>query len=204
MNTNALDVADASGNKIEMKPLGELKITIQKYYRINGGSVQLRGVEPDVIIPDVYSSYDLGEKEYEHPMPFDEISKQNFNQSAFVIANIDEIKQKAADRFAKNERYLNLNNSITKLKDLRKQSKVPLNYDQYKSYMEKRNEEAKAFEKIGTDAIKGVQASNLKADTEYINMDSSRVGRNEDFLKTICKDFQIAESIKILQDIKRY
>ena len=204
VNTNALDVADASGNKIEMKPLGELKITIQKYYRINGGSVQLKGVEPDVIIPDVYSSYDLGEKEYEHPMPFDEISKQNFNQSAFVIANIDEIKQKAADRFAKNERYLNLNNSITKLKDLRKQSKVPLNYDQYKSYMEKRNEEAKSFEKIGTDAIKGVQASNLKADTEYINMDSSRVGRNEDFLKTICKDFQIAESIKILQDIKRY
>jgi len=39
VNTNALDVADASGNKIEMKPLGELKITIQKYYRINGGSV---------------------------------------------------------------------------------------------------------------------------------------------------------------------
>ncbi len=204
VNTNALDIADASGNKIEVRPLGELKITIQKYYRVNGGSVQLKGVEPDVLIPDVYSSYDLGEKEYEHPMPFDEISKQNYNQSAFIIANMEEIKQKAAARLSKNQRYVTTVENVNRLREIRKQTEIPLNYNAYKSLVEKRNEEAKKFEKLGADAIAGMQASNLKADQDYINLDSSRVGRNEDFLKSICKDFQIAESIKILSDIKRY
>ena len=157
-----------------------------------------------MLIPDVYSSYDLGEKEYEHPMPFDEISKQNYNQSAFIIANMEEIKQKAAARLAKNQRYVTTVENVNRLREIRKQTEIPLNYNAYKSLVEKRNEEAKKFEKLGADAIAGMQASNLKADQDYINLDSSRVGRNEDFLKSICKDFQIAESIKILSDIKRY
>ncbi|MFN8332701.1 MAG: hypothetical protein U0T81_16045 [Saprospiraceae bacterium] len=47
---------------IRFKPLGELKITIQKYYRVSGGSVQLKGVEPDVLLPDAYRYIDNGEK----------------------------------------------------------------------------------------------------------------------------------------------
>src|SRR5690625_7496432 len=42
--------------------LGDVKLTIQKYYRINGGSVQLKGVVPDIILPDTYSYMEMGEK----------------------------------------------------------------------------------------------------------------------------------------------
>jgi len=53
--------------------MGALKITTQKFYRINGGSTQLKGVESDVAVPDRYSYIDIGERDYENPMPWDKI-----------------------------------------------------------------------------------------------------------------------------------
>ena len=53
---------DQLTNNSNMKPLGEMKVTIQKYYRVSGGSVQLKGVEPDILLPDTYSYIVNGEK----------------------------------------------------------------------------------------------------------------------------------------------
>ena len=60
-----------------IKPLGQVKITTQKYYRINGGSVQLKGVTPDIVLPDKFKYVDTGEKEYDHALEWDEIQKLN-------------------------------------------------------------------------------------------------------------------------------
>jgi len=59
--------------------LGALKLTIQKYYRINGGSVQLEGVKSDVVLPDRFSYIDFGEREYENPLPYDMIDEVNYS-----------------------------------------------------------------------------------------------------------------------------
>lgn len=203
VNTNLLDIADANGQKIDIKPLGELKITIQKYYRVSGGSVQLKGVIPDIEIPDVYSSYDIGEKEYEHPMPFDEISKQTYSQNSYVISNLDEVKQKAAQRLQSNDNYKLITANVNRIKNLRKETEINLDLPSYAALVDKRTEDAKQYENIGKDTIQGMHAISLNADESYIKMDSSRIGRTEDFLKTITKDFQISECIRILQDIKR-
>ncbi|MEL7342220.1 MAG: S41 family peptidase, partial [Bacteroidota bacterium] len=60
------------GNQTD--PLGDIKLTIQKFYRINGGATQHRGVVPDIILPDQYSQLEIGEREQEYSMPWDEIS----------------------------------------------------------------------------------------------------------------------------------
>ncbi|MBK6354794.1 MAG: hypothetical protein IPF46_15715 [Saprospiraceae bacterium] len=69
--------------------------------------------------------------------------------------------------------------------------------------MDLRKEESKKYEQIGKNPIQGLKADNLKEDLSYINMDSSRVGRNEDFLKSITKDLYIMESINVLNDIRK-
>ena len=56
-----------------VKPLGAIKLTTQKFYRINGDATQLKGVTPDVVLPDAYTYIDRGEKEQEYSMPWDEI-----------------------------------------------------------------------------------------------------------------------------------
>lgn len=69
--------------------------------------------------------------------------------------------------------------------------------------MDKRKEEAKKFDKIGTGELPDLKSSNIKEDMAYINVDSSRIGRNEDFLKNIRKDLQIYESVRILKDVQK-
>ncbi|MEO1715046.1 MAG: S41 family peptidase, partial [Bacteroidota bacterium] len=58
----------------ELKPFGEIKLTTQKFYRIDGGSTQLKGVTPDIILPDMYSYIETGEKEQEYPMNWTQIA----------------------------------------------------------------------------------------------------------------------------------
>ena len=202
VNQNVIQLA-SGGDPIAVKPLGEVKITIQKYYRVNGGSVQLKGVEPDVLVPNYYTYLDNGEKEYEHPMPYDVIKKENYVQNVFSISNLDEIKAKSKDRIKNNPTYSLIDENAKRLKSLRDQQVFPLNYDRFAGIMKERNELAKKFENLGKDVIPHLKSTNLQSDMDYINMDSSRVGRNEDFLKSISKDQEILESIYVLNDVKK-
>ena len=202
VNQNVIQLA-SGGDPIAVKPLGEVKITIQKYYRVNGGSVQLKGVEPDVLVPNYYTYLDNGEKEYEHPMPYDVIKKENYVQNVFSISNLDEIKAKSKDRIKNNPTYSLIDENAKRLKSLRDQQVFPLNYDRFAGIMKERNALAKKFENLGKDVIPHLKSTNLQSDMDYINMDSSRVGRNEDFLKSISKDQEILESIYVLNDVKK-
>ncbi|MBK7880271.1 MAG: carboxy terminal-processing peptidase [Saprospiraceae bacterium] len=187
----------------EFKPLGEMKITIQKYYRVNGGSVQLKGVEPDILIPDTYTYIENGEKEYENPMPYDVIKSLQPEQEVFRISNMDELKDKSKERVKSNQELSLIDEQARKFKEMRDKTTYPLNFSKFKKEMDQRKEESKKYEQIGKNPIQGLKADNLKEDLSYINMDSSRVGRNEDFLKSISKDLYIMESINVLKDIRK-
>ena len=73
---------------------GAIKLTLQKFYRINGGSTQLKGVTPDIIIPDEYEYLKFREKDNDNALPWDEIEKTNYTkwQPAFDLNDIKEQK----------------------------------------------------------------------------------------------------------------
>ena len=58
--------------------MGAFKFTTQKYYRINGGSTQLEGVKSDVVVPGRFSYIDMGEREQDNPLEWDEIEPANY------------------------------------------------------------------------------------------------------------------------------
>ncbi|HEX5626081.1 MAG TPA: carboxy terminal-processing peptidase [Saprospiraceae bacterium] len=186
-----------------MRPLGEMKVTIQKYYRVNGGSVQLKGVEPDILLPDTYSYIVNGEKEYDHPLPFDVIEKQEYQQNTFVIQNLDELKQKSKDRVKNDPVFSLIDENARRFAKSREETELPLEFNKYKTLLRQRTEEQKKYEKIGTDPIPGLVADNLQVDLAYIKADSSRMARNDDFLKGITKDMYVMESIHILKDLRK-
>jgi carboxyl-terminal processing protease len=187
----------------ELKPLGEMKVTIQKYYRVSGGSVQLKGVEPDIVLPDTYSYIVNGEKEYDHPLPYDVIEKQNYSQNTFQIGNLDDVRKKSQERVKSNPDFALIDENAKRLARNRDATEYPLEFNKYKSLLKQRNDEMKKFEKIGTQAITGLKTENLQDDLAYIQSDSSRIARNEDFLKGISKDVYVYESIHILNDLKK-
>ncbi|RZK27879.1 MAG: tail-specific protease, partial [Hymenobacter sp.] len=61
-----------------LKPFGSLKFTMQKFYRVTGASTQFKGVASDIVLPDVYSYLDQGEKESDYPLKWDEIKPASF------------------------------------------------------------------------------------------------------------------------------
>jgi len=54
-------------------------MTIQKFYRINGGSTQLKGVTPDIVVPTRYAYLDFGERDEKNPMEWDKIDKADYS-----------------------------------------------------------------------------------------------------------------------------
>jgi len=81
-------------NDIDEK-LGAIKVTISKFYRPSGSSTQLRGVESDIVFPDVMDEFEIGEKHYDYALPWEKIKPSTYKTFPHVTP---EIVKKLADR----------------------------------------------------------------------------------------------------------
>src|SRR5699024_10939214 len=107
----------------------------QKFYRINGGSTQLRGVTSDVTVPDRYSYIDIGEREMEGPLPWDQIAAAEYDVWDGYI-DYKETIQNSKERMANSE-LLNLIDQNAKwIKTQQDMDKYPLQYEAYVQQIE--------------------------------------------------------------------
>ena len=186
----------------EFKPLGQVKLTMQKYYRINGGSTQLRGVEPDIIFPDRFSFVDVGEKEYDFPMEWSEISPVEYNQNVLQLPDLSNIRSLSEGRVSENETLSLISDNAQRLKNIRDVSEFPLNLDKYAAMMEAREAEADKYDDLMKNKIDRMAAKNLNADMSVIQADSVKIAKNDEFMEQIGKDVYLEETMKIMKDLK--
>lgn len=184
----------------EIKPLGSVKMTIQKFYRIDGGSTQLRGVVPDIILPDDFHYLNMGEKEHEFPMEWTEIASVPHDQKVLRINKIDHLKSKSAQRVKNNPTFQEVLANAKRLKEQRENSVYPLNLSQYKARQEEIKARAESYEKLfEQEVVFGVE--NIPADIPYLNAEEGRKARNEDWLKNVRKDVELMETLQIMHDM---
>jgi carboxyl-terminal processing protease len=184
------------------KPFGALKLTIQKFYRINGGTTQLRGVTPDVILPDAYSFLEFGEKEQEYPLAFDEIAPARYKPWTKSKLNISAIQANSKSRISSNESFKVIKQSGERLK---KQSDITTRSLSLQKYMEeeKKNEAANKQMEDAQKNVPVLNVSRMKADLQAIAGDTAKVARNKDFMKSLQKDVYVEEAVAIIKnDIK--
>ena len=86
-------------------PLGALKLTTQKFYRVNGESTQSRGVVPDIVLPDRRQSTEFGEKYLEHSLPWDAISAVRHDRWPLNRVAIDRLQNSSHERVDGNEDF---------------------------------------------------------------------------------------------------
>ena len=185
----------------EFKPLGEVKVTMQKFYRINGGSTQLHGVKPDIVLPDRYSYIDVGEREYPHAMPWSEIAALKYDQEVFKIKAKEALIKKSAHRIENNSEFNLINDQAQWLKSNRKKSSFPLKLEQFREDSKKAKEETEAFNKIMSEAIARMQVKNPSVDIEKISRNESTTAQNDSWKESIQKDSYIEEAIAIMADM---
>ena len=180
--------------------LGALRYTTQKYYRINGGSVQLEGVKSDINVPYRYKYLDFGEKDSDNPMQWDEIGKADYStwQSNF---DFNEAIDKSKIRM-ENNNYLKLVDENAKwIKSVRDNKIVNLNYDDFKEEIEKNSIETEKF-KVLDDYSMDYTFNSLPYEINLISSDSVLGMKRERWHKSLSKDIYIEEALNVLSDLR--
>ena len=180
--------------------LGALRYTTQKYYRINGGSVQLEGVKSDINVPYRYKYLEFGEKDSENPLQWDEIDKVEFDtwNSNF---NFEEAITKSNKRMANNE-YLKLVDENAKwIKSVRDNKLINLNYDKFKLELEENSSITEKFNALN-DYSMNYSFKSLPYELDLIKNDSVLGLKRERWHKSLNKDFYIDEALNVLSDLR--
>jgi carboxyl-terminal processing protease len=178
---------------------GAVKLTLQKFYRVNGGSTQLRGVTPDVIVPDEYEYLKFREKDNPDALKWDEIPKTSYKM---WDGGIDLAAVKAAS-----QKRVNENAAFNLIKNnaqwLAKQNDKEYHLQLEKYLAEQKLIKATVKQNSTLTKLKdSLQVVGLGVDTnKYENVDKDKGERYKNWLKNLRTDIYLDETAKVINDM---
>ncbi|MEW6196849.1 MAG: carboxy terminal-processing peptidase, partial [Bacteroidota bacterium] len=163
------------------KKLGQLKLTIAKFYRIDGGSTQHKGVVPDIQLPSIYSSHEFGESSEKSALPWDQIQPAQFNKFSDLQKFVPSLKNKHQARIKNDAEYQMLMDDIEEFNENRDKKEFSLNKEVRKEERDlaeerkkKREEERAKITGIKIEDKKEVSAQETKV-SDYELKESGRI-----------------------------
>jgi carboxyl-terminal processing protease len=186
--------------------IGSLKLTMEKFYRINGGSTQLKGVTPNIQLPDASDAYDdddmgSGERRNKSALPWDEVPAANY-RTTNSVPNMSELVRKSESRVNSNPNFKQISENAKFIKMKKENNIASLNEQQYKKDQEEINALSKKTEELEKKNTP-LDMTNPMADMSRINADSSSVAKNKEWLKNLGKDIYLSEAVNILNDMPK-
>lgn len=179
---------------------GALKLTFEKFYRINGNSTQLKGVTPDIILPDSYDYLKFREKDQPSALKWDQIPKSDYTlwNSGFDWTDIE---QKAQQRVEKNPSFSGIKANTEWLsKNVDKD--YNLNIDKYKQDQAAVRDKVHLNDSLGKlTTPMDIQPVAADHDKFFNNPDKPKGERYQQWLKIIQSDIYINETLNIVNDI---
>lgn len=188
----------AAGYLSSNSSLGTIKLTLQKFYRVNGGSTQLKGVQSDVVLPDNYEYLKMREKDEPDALPWDEIKKATV-KSWTSGYNISTLQKLSNERIQKNEAFKIIKENTEWL--------AKQNDKEYSLNLEKFRKEQKAILAAirQTEAVKKLQdelnITSLPQDVNRFSYDTAKQERFNQWLKNLRKDIYIDQAAKVSMDM---
>jgi len=196
---NVVDLNRWMRNNSTFGDMGALKITTQKFYRINGGSTQLKGVESDVAVPDRYSYIDIGERDYENPMPWDKIAPADY-KTWRGYSNLEKVIASSRDRLSNNAQIQLIDENAKWINAQRNQNSYSLNYDSYDKEMAEVKNMSEKFDNINNYKT-DLTYSSLPYEESLMAQDSSLTQKRKRWHESLSKDVYVQEAINVLQDL---
>ena len=180
--------------------LGALKYTTEKFYRITGKSTQLEGVKSDVVAPDRYAYVDIGEKDEENPLVWDQIASASFSKWN-GYGNYQDVIQKSAVRIEKNELFQLIEKNAKWVKTQQDKNVFSLNYEAFSSEIEKDETVADTFEVLD-DYTNSLSFSSLPYERSKMKSDTILAEKRKRWKKALNKDIYLEEAVHILEDLE--
>jgi carboxyl-terminal processing protease len=181
---------------------GSLKLTIQKFYRINGGSTQNRGVIPDIDLPYQRSFLESGERFLDHSLVWDSIPAQRYRVEEQKVNGLETLAINSKKRIEKSSFFAEIEK---RHKDLKKQydnTQIVLSHAAIEKERHEREKAEKDFEKI-LKSIKKVddKEESKKVDKKKLTEEESKKLELEKWIKGIRTDPYVLEAVNILEDL---
>ncbi len=178
--------------------LGTIKLTLQKFYRINGGSTQLKGVASDIVLPDFYEYSKLREKDDPDALPWDEIQKADYAPWKYSF-DANNIRTSSQARVSINPAF-NLIKTNTEWLAKENDRMYSLNIDKYRDEKKKVSATYKQLETLNK-LPKELTVSALDEDANKYANDKDKDDRFKAWLKNLRNDLYLDETVNVMNDM---
>jgi carboxyl-terminal processing protease len=180
--------------------LGALKITGQKFYRINGGSTQLEGVHSDVVMPDRYAYLKMGERDIDNAMPWDKIDPADYNTWASNEKFTQAITN-SRNRIAGNAQFKLIEDNAKWIDVKNKENTYSLNINSFKATQEQVENEGKKYKPIA-DYKNDLVFKSLPYEELEMNNDATLKEKRDAWHQALSKDVYVEEALNVLDDLQ--
>ena len=182
------------------KDLGAIKMTIQKFYRVNGGSTQIEGVYSDIAMPNKYSYMKFGERDLTGALIWDKVPQAKYTKTN-SYENFSDVINKSKNRIALDEQFKLINEYAKWLKENQEDTSYSLNFRDFS----KENALLEVASKKYTNAFKNETKLNFespKYEFPLMEKDSVLAYKRTAWHKNLAKDIYVAEALNVLKDLK--
>lgn len=178
--------------------LGTIKLTLQKFYRINGGSTQLKGVTPDIVIPDQTEYLRYRERDNPDALPWDVIQRVGYlaQRPAYDTAVV---RRSSEERVRRNPGFQAIEESV-KLLEKSNLRVYSLNIDRYRAEQKAIREAIRRIDETTKD-IPEMDMSLLPQDLQKLESDKDKLERRKQWLRNLAKDIHLQETVNVVKDM---
>lgn len=182
------------------KELGYLKMTIQKFYRVNGGSTQKEGVYSDIAMPSRLSYMKYGERDLEGSLAWDKVAQAKYTQTN-SYANFNDVIYNSKQRIANSDNFKLVNEYAKWLKKSQNDTSYSLNYKKFFKESELKEKEAEKFKSV-FDYKSNLSFSSPKYEKSLFKEDKDLAEKRVAWHKNLSKDMYISEALNVLSELK--
>lgn len=176
--------------------LGALKVMIQKFYRVNGGSTQWKGVEPDIVLPSLLKHIESGERYLEYALPWDSIAPVEYTPVVPRL-ELNKLRERSGARVAADKGFQAIREEAKKADERAKDTLISTDLDDIRAKLEEakqaRDKIGKYYKQFGEDEEAG---DDFVADT------STEEEKEKEWLDEVMEDPYIKEGAYVISDIR--
>ena len=180
--------------------LGALKMTIQKFYRINGGSTQIEGVYSDISLPSRYSYMKFGERDLDGALAWDKVQQANY-QPTNSYNNFNDVVYNSKQRILNNQNFKQINEYAKWLKENQEENLYSLNYKTFKKESELKAKEGEKFKDIFK-FNSNLTFNSPKYELGLFTKDTILKEKRNFWHKNLKKDIYLNEALNVLSELK--
>lgn len=149
---------------------GELKLTVAQFFRVNGGTTQLRGVTPDITLPGLSDPKTFGEASFDNALPWTEVKPAKYTPSGNVAALLPELQKLHDDRVKDDRDFQRFVEDVAVLKQQREKQSLSLNEAERRDEMNAQAKRLKSREQVN-DGVDNSEDDGLQANERSLSAD---------------------------------